>query len=43
MCARTHTHTPTYTHAHIYTHIYVARWVRFGLSIKIQMLGKLIN
>ena len=39
MCAHTH----TYTHTHTHTHIHVARWVRFGLGIKFQMLGKPIN
>ena len=41
VCA--HAHTYTDTHTHIYTHIYVTRWVRFGLGIKFQILGKPIN
>ena len=43
MCVCAPTPTRTCAHAHIYTHIYVARWVRFGLGIEFQMLGKPIN
>ena len=43
ICVCAPTPTRTCAHAHIYTHIYVARWVRFGLGIEFQMLGKPIN
>ena len=45
VCVRPRPHSPAcmHVHAHIYTHIYVARWVRFGLGIEFQMLGKPIN
>ena len=43
VCVHPRTHAPTCTHTHARTHIYVARWVRFGLGIEFQMLGKPIN
>ena len=47
VCVYIYIYTPTHmcvhTHTHTHTYVYEKRWVRFGLCIKFQMLGKPVN